>query len=458
MNHEIHEGKQKKIIQMTEGVIWKQILLFFFPILIGAFFQQLYNTVDAVIVGQYAGKEALASVGGSAAVILNFIFSFFMGLSAGATVIIAQYYGAGHKEKVDTTLHTTYAFGLLGGILLGLLGVICAEPFLRLLDTQPSLMEGASIYMRILLGGLVFTLIYNMGSGILRAVGDSKRPLYILIGCCFVNIILDYIFVKILRMGVMGVAIATDISQLLSAIAVTVILLGHAEGMKLSFRKLRIDFPTLGRILRIGFPTAIAGSMFSVSNMIVQTSINRMGVDEVAAWTAYGKIDALWWMTNQAFSTSITTFVGQNYGAGKMERIKKGVREVLLMEMAAGMILSALFIFFGKYLLRMFTDDGTVINLGVQIARLLTPFYAVFAISEILGSTLRAKGKVMVATVTNLIGVCLFRILWVKFIFPTGTLRQIVFCYPISWTLISCFIVIYYLWDGAKQSDTKSKQ
>ncbi len=259
-------------------------------------------------------------------------------------------------------------------------------------------------------------------------------------------------------MGVMGVAIATDISQLLSAIAVTVILLGHAEGMQLSFRKLRIDFPTLGRILRIGFPTAIAGSMFSVSNMIVQTSINRMGVDEVAAWTAYGKIDALWWMTNQAFSTSITTFVGQNYGAGKMERIKKGVREVLLMEMAAGMILSALFIFFGKYLLRMFTDDGTVINLGVQIARLLTPFYAVFAISEILGSTLRAKGKVMVATVTNLIGVCLFRILWVKFIFPTGTLRQIVFCYPISWTLISCFIVIYYLWDGAKQSDTNSKQ
>ena len=283
---------------MTHGTIWKEILLFFFPILIGAFFQQLYNTVDAVIVGRAAGKAALASVGGSSGQILNFVFSFFMSLSAGATVIIAQFFGADDTAKVDDALHTAYAFSLSGGLVLGAICCALAGPLLRLLRTPSDLMDSSLIYTRVLFAGLVLTLIYNMGAGILRAVGDSKRPLYILIVCCVMNIVLDLFFVMVLRMGVLGAAVATDISQAVSAVLVTWLLMKKTRGMRLSLRRLHITRRILRKILAIGLPTALADRMFGVSNMILQTAINRMGIDCVAAWTAYGKLDAIWWMIN----------------------------------------------------------------------------------------------------------------------------------------------------------------
>lgn len=430
---------------MLTGVIWKQILLFFFPILIGAFFQQLYNTVDAVVVGRFAGKAALASVGGSAGQILGFIFSFFMGLSTGATVIIAQAFGANHPERVDTALHTAYTFGLAGGIVLGALGFIFTEPFLKLLHTQEDLMAGSVVYVRIMMAGLVFALLYNMCSGILRAIGDSKRPLYVLIACCVLNIFLDLLFVAVFHMGITGAAIATVICQAFSAVITTWLLMKKTPGMVLSLKRLHINPNTLGKILTIGLPTAIAGSMFSISNMILQTSINRMGIDEVAAWTAYGKMDALWWMINQAFSTAVTTFVGQNYGAGLPDRVRRGVREVLAMEMVSGAFMTLIMLTCGRYLLRMFTGDDEVIRMGMQVARILTPFYAVFAISEITGAALRAEGHVLVNTVSNLLGICVFRIIWVKFIYPEGNFTQVLTCYPISWVLITIFIAGYYL-------------
>lgn len=430
---------------MLTGVIWKQILLFFFPILIGAFFQQLYNTVDAVVVGRFAGKAALASVGGSAGQILGFIFSFFMGLSTGATVIIAQAFGANHPERVDTALHTAYTFGLAGGIVLGAIGFIFTEPFLKLLHTQEDLMAGSVVYVRIMMAGLVFALLYNMCSGILRAIGDSKRPLYVLIACCVLNIFLDLLFVAVFHMGITGAAIATVICQAFSAVITTWLLMKKTPGMVLSLKRLRINPDTLGKILTIGLPTAIAGSMFSISNMILQTSINRMGIDEVAAWTAYGKMDALWWMINQAFSTAVTTFVGQNYGAGLADRVRRGVREVLAMEMVSGAFMTMIMLTCGRYLLRLFTGDDEVIRMGMQVARILTPFYAVFAISEITGAALRAEGHVLVNTVSNLLGICVFRIIWVKFIYPEGNFVQVLTCYPISWVLITIFIAGYYL-------------
>ncbi len=430
---------------MLTGVIWKQILKFFFPILIGVFFQQLYNTVDAVVVGRFAGKAALASVGGSSAQIVGFIFSFFMGLSTGATVIIAQAFGAGHPERIDTALHTSYTFGLCGGIVLGTLGFLFTKPFLKLLKTQPDLMDGSVVYVRILMAGLVFTLIYNMCSGILRAIGDSKRPLYILIACCVLNIVLDLLFVAVLKMGIMGAALATVFCQAFSAVVTTWLLVKKTPVMPLSLKRLHIRFHILKKILSIGLPTAIAGSMFSISNMILQTAINRMGIDEVAAWTAYGKVDSLWWMINQAFSTSITTFVGQNYGAGLSDRVRKGVRQVLAMEMSCGAFMALLFMTLGPFLLGLFTKDKNVIRLGMTAARVLTPFYAVYSICEITGSTLRAEGRVMVNTISNLIGICVFRIIWVTFVYPHGTFRQILFCYPISWVLITLFVGGYYL-------------
>ena len=242
---------------ITTGVIWKQILIFFFPILIGAVFQTLYNTVDAVVVGRFSGKIALASVGGSSGQIVGFIFTFFMGLSSGATVIIAQAYGACDGKRADEALHTAYTFSLVGGIILGAFSFLLAGPLLMLLQTPDNLFHQSLVYVRILMAGLVFTLIYNMGSGILRAIGDSKRPLYILIACCGLNIALDLWFVAGLQKGVIGAGIATVISQAFSAILVTWLLLKKTPGMRLSFRKLHINRRILSNILSIGFPTAI---------------------------------------------------------------------------------------------------------------------------------------------------------------------------------------------------------
>lgn len=431
---------------MTQGVIWKQILRFFFPILIGALFQQLYNTVDAVVVGQFAGKEALSSVGGSSAQILNFVFSFFIGLSTGSTVVIAQYFGAEQDDAVDTALHTSYLFAILGGLILGGLGVLFTTPLLRILGTPDELMGQSAAYIRILFGGLVFTLIFNIGSGILRAVGDSKRPLYVLMVCCVLNIVLDLLFVMQFHMGAAGAAIATNISQASSAVVVTWLLMKKTPGMQLVWKRLRIDRQMLVRILQIGFPTALAGSMFSISNMVIQTAINGMGVDAIAAWTAYGKVDALWWMIDQAFSTAVVTFVGQNYGAGYADRIQRGTREVLAMEIVAGIGATFFMNTCGDVLLGLFTTDQTVVELGTGLLRFITPFYAVFAFNEVLSSTLRAEGYVMVSTVANLIGICAYRVAWVTLFCPAGSsMQHVLVCYPVSWTCISVIMVGYYL-------------
>lgn len=433
--------------EITTGVIWKQILLFFFPILIGVFFQQLYNTVDAAVVGQFAGREALASVGGSSGQILNFVFSFFMGLATGATVIIAQHYGAGEEDRVDDALHTAYTFAIVGGIVLGIICIFLARPFLLLLRTPGDLMEMSTLYVRVLMSGLVFALVYNIGAGILRAIGDSKRPLYILIACCGLNIVLDLVFVMILHMGILGAAIATDLCQAFSAAMVTYLLARRTPGMQLSIRRLHINPRTLLRILKIGLPTAIADSMFSISNMMVQGSVNSMGVNTVAAWTAYGKLDAFWWMINQAFGVATTTFIGQNFGAGRTDRIKKGTRTVVFMQSLAAVVMSGFILLGTPILLRLFTNSPEVIEIGIRMSRILGPFYITFVLNEVLTATLRAENDVMFGTISNLLGVCVYRIIWVTFVVPrTASLTLLLWCYPISWIAISLLMTLYYLY------------
>lgn len=437
--------------EIVNGVIWKQILIFFFPILIGAVFQTLYNTVDAVVVGRFSGKTALASVGGSSGQIVNFIFSFFMGLSTGATVIIAQAYGAEDHKKVDEALHTAYTFAVTGGIVLGIFGVIFASPMLRLLQTPSDLFSQSQTYVRILMGGLVFTLIYNVGSAILRAIGDSRRPLYILIACCGLNIVLDLLFVAVLKKGVFGAGFATVISQAFSAALITWLLMKKTPGMTLSLKKLHMNRAILAKILRIGLPTAISGSMFSISNMILQTAINHMGSDTVAAWTAYGRIDALWWMIDQAFCVSITTFVGQNFGAGKPDRIKKGIAEVIAMETVLAVITGLIVVNAAPVLLSLFTTSKSVIAIGRLISHDIAPFYWTFICSEILSSALRAENYVMVTTVTNLLGICLFRIIWVHFVASSGIV-SLLYCYPISYVITSTLVLLYFLYRQPKIS------
>lgn len=377
---------------ILEGVIWKQLLFFFFPILIGTFFQQLYNTVDTVIVGQFAGKEALSSVGGSSSQIINMVVGFFTGLTAGGTVLISQAYGASHRQRMEEALHTSYAFGILGGIGLGILGVAAAPAILRAMNTPVELMAMSTLYIRIYFSGLVFVFIYNMGAAVLRAIGDSKRPLYYLVVCCMVNIVLDLILVLYCGLGVLGVAVATLVSQAISAGMVTWTLMHKVDCMTLSFRKIRIHREVLVNMLQIGFPSGLQASMYSISNMIVQAALNLLGVDTMAAWTAYGKIDSVFWMINSSFGIALTTFVGQNFGAGKWERVKKGTRVCLGMAVGTAVCLTAVLMTAGRFLLGIFTGDAAVVEIGMTMMYNIAPFFVMFVFIEIFPGRFGRRG------------------------------------------------------------------
>ena len=308
-------GKENKIVT---GVIWQQLLLFFFPILFGTFFQQLYNAADAVIVGRFVGKEALSAVGGGTGTLIQLLVGFFVGLSSGATVIISQYYGARRSEMVGYAVHTSIAFSLVAGVGMMIVGITAAPWALRAMSTPEDILGPSTTYIRIYFLGVIGNLIYNMGAGILRAVGDSKRPLYFLIVSCLTNIVLDIAFVIGLHMGVAGAALATILSQALSAVLVLWVLMRTKDMHRLELRKIRFDGRMFHRIIRIGLPAGLQSVMYTSSNILIQSSVNALGTDTVAAWTAYSKIDSLFWMIVNAFGISITTFVGQNYGAGKM--------------------------------------------------------------------------------------------------------------------------------------------
>lgn len=442
--------QEKTTNGIIDGVIWKQILIFFFPILIGTFFQQLYNTVDAVIVGRFVGKEALSCVSGSSGQIINLVVGFFTGLSAGATVIISQHFGAGNKEKLQRALHTAYAFSIIGGIVVGVAAVFATPAILRIMNTPQELMEDSTLYVQIYFAGLLFIFIYNMGSAILRAIGDSKRPLYYLIICCVINIILDLVLVLYLHLGVLGVAVATLLAQGVSAVLVTLALMFHTNGLQLKLREIRLHGDVLKTMLQIGLPTGIQASMYSISNIIVQTSLNAFGVDTMAAWAAFGKIDSLFWMINSAFGIAVTTFVGQNFGADKMDRVRKGTRVCLGMALGTAIILSVVLMAGGRVLFGIFTTDPGVVEVGLRMMQIISPTYFLFVFIEIYSGSLRAQGYVFVTTLMTLIGICAFRVIWVTLIVPDGTLEQIIACYPLTWLVCAIGMIGYYHYKQCK--------
>ena len=431
--------------QITEGVIWKQLLIFFFPIMLGTLFQQLYNTADAVVVGRFVGTEALAAVGGSTGQIVNLIVNFFVGLASGATVIIARYYGAKNQRDLNDTLHTAAALSLVGGILTTIVGIAATPAMLRLMKTPENVMEGSQTYLSIYFAGILFVFIYNVGSAILRAVGDSKRPLYFLIVCCFINIFLDIVLVVFFHMGVAGAAIATVISQAVSAVLVIIVLMRSTDMYRLVPKQIRFHKFLLVSIITIGLPAGIQSIMYNISNMIIQTSLNGLGTDTMAAYTAFGKIDAIYWMISGAFSVSIMTFIGQNYGAGKYDRMKKSVKVCLLLDFIASILVSALLLFLGQFLFRLFTTDPDVIKIGIQIIHVIAPSYVLFIFIEILSSTLRGMGNVLAPMLMTCGGVCILRILWIFFVVPLAPgISSILLSYPISWALTAVLFIIYY--------------
>lgn len=432
--------------QITEGVIWKQLLFFFFPILFGTFFQQLYNTTDAVIVGQFVGKEALAAVGGPAATLINLLIGFFMGLSSGATVIISQYYGAKKQDDVKNTVHTAVALSIAGGTVIMILGLLFSGIALRAMNTPEEVLSLSVVYMRVYFLGVIPSLIYNMGSGILRAVGDSRRPLYFLILSCITNIILDILFVRVLNMGVVGVAAATALSQVVSALMVMITLMRTEDSYRLYIKEIRFSPVLLHKIISIGLPTGVQSTMYSVSNLIIQSSVNSFGTDTIAAWTAYGKIDGIFWMIMGAYGVSITTFAGQNFGAGKYDRIKQSVRICLGMAAFTSVLLSTIVLSGGRVFLRLFTDDPGVVSIGLLMMRVISPSYVTYICIEILGGTARGCGDAIPPMLLTCVGICVLRVVWILTAVPMRPeMSTVAFSYPLTWAATSLLFIIYYL-------------
>lgn len=446
------EASVQKRNQITEGVIWRQLLIFFFPILLGTFFQQLYNTVDTVIVGQFVGKEALASVGGSSAQVVSLVVGFFTGLSSGASITIAQFVGAKDETTANTGLHNAYAIALTGGVVFTAAGIILAPALLTLMNTPAEIMHDSVVYLRIYFAGIIFVLVYNMGSAILRATGDSRRPLYYLIVCCFINIVLDILFVVGFHMGVTGAAAATLIAQLVSAVLVTRRLMLSDGLLKLFPRKIGFRKRMLLTQLKMGLPTGFESILFAITNIAIQSAVNTFGTDTTAAWSAYGKLDAIFWMISTAFGISITTFVGQNYGAGRMDRVKKSTRVCLLIDLAVSTVLVVAIIASRTLLFRLFTSDENVIRIGSDMLVLIMPWYIVFVFVEVLSGSLRGTGNVIVPVIITLVGVCILRILWLAVIMHVSpTIPAIIFSYPVTWTITALAFIVYYVRTGRKR-------
>ena len=443
---------------ITEGSIFGQLLLFFFPILFGTFFQQLYNTADAVVVGRFVGKQALAAVGGTTSTLINLMVGFFVGLSSGATVVISQYYGAKKADKVHWAVHTSVAFSVIGGVLFMAVGLVGARWALTAMHTPEDVMDHAVTYIRIYFLGMVPNLLYNMGAGILRAVGDSRRPLYFLIGSCFVNIILDVVLVAVLRMGVAGAALATISSQLFSAILVILCLTRTQDMYKVEWRKIRIDGRMLQRIIRIGIPAGMQSVMYNISNIIIQAGVNNLGTDNVTAWATYGKVDGLYWMMINALGISVTTFVGQNYGARRMDRVRKGAGACMVIGVVLTAIVSTALYFWGYLFIELFTSDPQVQLISQSLIHFMVPTFITYITIEILSGTLRGVGDAWMPLIITGVGVCLVRVIWIIFALPHfNTILAAAFCYPMTWALTSAAFAVYYYFFSSLQRVTLKK-
>lgn len=430
--------------QITEGVIWKQLLIFFFPILMGTFFQQMYNTVDTIIVGRLVGTEALAAVGATGPLV-SMVNGFFIGVSSGATVVLSQAYGAGDRKGVSDSIHTGVALSLLLGVMLTAIGICLGGRVMGWMGTPENCMADATTYLRIYFAGSVGTVVYNMGAGILRAMGDSKRPMLFLMVTCILNVVLDLLFVAVLHMGVAGAALATVLSQMISAVLPIVVLLRQKED-RLELRKLRIERSLLGRILHIGIPAGLQFVTFDFSNILIQSGINSFGDITMAAWTAHGKTDALVWMISGAFGVSITTFVGQNFGAQKYSRIRQGAWTCLALSIAMVCALNVTLLLFRSQILGIYTDNPEVIAVGSMVMLSIMPYEFLFMPIEVFAGTMRGVGNSLMPTLITGSCVCLFRVVWLMTaVRHWHSLKTLTLSYPLSWALAAAvFLVVYF--------------
>lgn len=434
------------------GSIPRQLILFFLPVWFGTLFQQLYNTADTLIVGNFVGTQALAAVGATGAFV-QLLVGVFVGLCSGAGVVIAQSYGAGNVEEVDRQVHTALSMAVLGGAVLTVLGLMTSRGVLILMQTPADIIDDATLYLQIYFLGMIPQIIYNMGTNILRAVGDSKRPLYFLIIASLVNIVLDIIFVAGFKWGVAGAALATIISQVASAV-LTMRCLAGSNGMPwhLEVARMRPDPAVLSDICRIGLPSAAQSALYSISNIVIQAAVNGFGTTAVAAWSVYGKIDFLFWMTVSSYGIAITTFAGQNFGAQLYDRVHRGTRVCLGMAAATTVAISLALYPLAGLAFRMFSQDQAVIEQGIQMMHFLVPTYITYVCIEIFSGALRGCGDVRVPTIITVFGVCGLRVAWLLLVVPHfHTILMVEASYPITWSLASILFAVYYLRGGWMQ-------
>ena len=423
-----NKTKKTKSTSMTEGNIFKQLFFFSVPLILGNLLQQLYNTADSIVVGNFAGSNALAAVGSGTALI-NLLIAFAQGTAVGAGVIIAQYIGAKNKEKLSTAVHTSMAIGIIIGAIITVVGILFSKQLLIWMKTPSEVLDDSVRYLRIFFGGLIFNIIYNMAAGIMNSAGNSKRSLRYLAYASITNIVLDLVFVAWFKMGVTGAAVATDISQFVSSVFAVLYLMRVKEDYRLSLKKIRLDKSTARLIIKIGLPTGLQNMVISLSNVLVQSGINGFGATAMAGYSAYIKVDGFNILPVLSFSMAVTTFVGQNYGAGNHKRMKQGMWLLLT---------------FSHPIIRMFSADEAVIYYGAEAMKYFCPFYWILGILNCLAGTVRGTGKTVPPMIIMLISMCLFRIVWIKFAMPQfDSIDGIFILYPISWAIGAVMMVLY---------------
>ncbi|OFO63161.1 MATE family efflux transporter [Peptoniphilus sp. HMSC075B08] len=438
---------------MTSGSIWKTILLFSLPLILGNLLQQTYNTIDSMIVGNYVGSNALAAVGSSTHLI-NLLISFSQGIAVGCGVLVSQSMGGSNQKNMRLAVHTSLALAVAFGLLISIMGYIFAPWLLKKMDTPAEVMGESIAYLRFFSFGLVFNIIYNMEAGILNAVGNSKRSLLYLGIASFTNVVLDFLLIKRFGMGVKGAAIATNISQALSALLALLFLIRVPDIYKVHLSRIRIHKDMALNILKVGVPTAIQNTVISLSNVIMQSSVNVFGALPMAGFGAFVKIDGFNILPVLSLSMAITTFVGQNYGAGQIERIKKGMWTTLAMTVFYTIISGTLLYNFAPKLIGLFTNDVRVIEAGVLASRFFCPFYFLLAIMHSLAGTVRGTGKTIPPMIILILSLCIFRIVAAKFVIPHyNTIENVYRLYPISWIIGVILMVAYTMksdWLGEK--------
>ncbi|ASS38817.1 MULTISPECIES: MATE family efflux transporter [Fusobacterium] len=431
---------------LTEGKIWKVMLKFVLPIFLGTLFQSLYTTIDAIIIGRFAGKDAFAAIES----VLNFQrlpITFFVGLSSGATIIISQYFGAKRKEDISKASHTAILFAIVGGLLLSVLSCILSPFFIRLIKVPEEIFYQAQIYTIICFSGIVASMIYNIGSGILRALGDSKTPFYILIVSNILNIILDLILVVVFNLGVIGVGMATLIAQIASAILIFIILLRTKLDCKIYINKIRFYKKYLKEIFRLGLPIGVQSVLYPISNTVIQSSINTFGVNSIAAWAISGKLDFLIWTVSDAFSVAISTFVAQNYGAKKHQRARDGIKIALSMSMVAIFVISFILYFYNKPLAYFLIKDKNIVDLTSEVIHLIAPLYFMYVIGDVLSGAIKGTGNTLHPMVINIFGICICRILWIFLIVPLNpTFFMVLYGFIVSWIITALMYIVYVIY------------